>query len=212
MLKPAFKKYLAAAAFLLPAAALASSTDTRMDGSVDWTAISGDTGAKSKIVGTGTDIEGVMLIGWAETSDNPCQFQVKRKTFVGQASELYERNLCGKDNRIGKTVERTGKHEYITAIQVCTTDKKDPTDNKLKGLKAWGRILDVDDASLSKEYGPDEAKHTHCKKWKKKIACKSGYVANKIKVYFNTNRYGKDYATGMALGCREVITGTHMSK
>ena len=109
-----------------------------------------------------------------------------------------------------KWSERRGKNEYITKVQVCLTDKKDSTKNKIKGIRLWGRTLNVKEATLGAVNGPDEARHTNCKKWSKKVACPDGQVATKIKVYFEKYNQGPyhevDYgfAKGIALGCREI--------
>lgn len=195
------------AAFALVAVAVApvdaSSGKSVLDGSVTWTAVSGDTGAESKIVGSSTDVRAAYSIRWYEDADDPCKFRVYNRHLNLDGVQTPEKSWCGGSPGNEKWAERRGADEYITALQVCLTDKKDSSKNKIKGIRLWGRELTA--GTLGPENGPDEARHTNCKKWSNKVSCPSGQIATKIKVYYNEYQWtSHGFATGIALGCRDV--------
>lgn len=181
----------------------ASAGKSVLDGSVHWTAVSGDTGAESKIIGSSTDVRAAYSIRWYENRDDPCKFRVYNRHINLDGVKTPEASWCDGSPGNDKWAERRGTDEYISALQVCLTDKKDSTKNKVKGLRVWGRILTA--GTLGPENGPDESRHTNCKQWSNKVSCPSGQIATKIKVYYNTYQW-RSYgpATGIALGCRDV--------
>ena len=193
---------LVLAAFLSPSAD-ASAGKSVLDGSVSWTAVSGDTGAESKIVGSSTDVRAAYSIKWYEDADAPCKFRVYNRHLNLGGVKTPEASWCGGSPGNEKWAERRGADEYISALQVCLTDKKDSTKNKVKGIRVWGKTLTA--GSLGPENGPDEAKHTNCKQWSNKVSCSSGKIATKIKVYYNEYQWTTHgSATGISLGCRDV--------
>ncbi len=193
---------LVLAAFVAPTAD-ASAGKSILDGAVSWTAVSGDTGAKSRIVGSSTDVRAAYSIRWYEDADDPCKFRVYNRHLNLDGVKTPETSWCGGSPGNEKWAERRGANEYITALQVCLTDKKDSTKNKVKGLRVWGKTLTA--GNLGPENGPDEAKHTNCKKWSSKVSCPSGKIATKIKVHYNEYQWTTHgFATGISLGCRDV--------
>ena len=188
---------------LASSSVVASSGKSVLDGGVTWTAVSGDTGPETKVVGSSTDVRAAHGIRWWEHSDDPCKFRVYNRHINNGGIETPEKEWCGGGTGNEKWAERRGADEYITALQVCTTDKKDSTKNKIKGIRVWGRTLSA--GTLGPENGPDEDKHTNCKKWKSKVSCPSGQIATKIKVYYNEHAWSSHGpATGISLGCRDV--------
>jgi len=193
---------LAIAALVTPSADAAAGKSV-LDGAVIWSAVSGDTGPESEIIGSDTDVRAAYSIRWWEDADDPCKFRVYNRHINLDGYKTPEASWCSGSPGNEKWAERRGEDEYITALQVCLTDKKDSTRNKVKGLRVWGRELNA--GTLGPENGPDEDKHTHCKQWSKKVSCGSGKIATKIKVYYNTYQWNKaGWATGIALGCRDV--------
>ncbi len=193
---------LALAAFVSPPAD-ASAGKSVLDGSVSWTSVSGDTGAESKIIGSSTDVRAAYSIRWYEHSDDPCKFRVYNRHINLDGVKTPEKSWCSGSPGDEKWAERRGANEYITGLQVCLTDKNDSTKNKVKGIRVWGKELTA--GSLGPENGPDEAKHTNCKKWSNKVSCGSGKIATKIKVYYNEYQWSSHgFATGISLGCRDV--------
>jgi hypothetical protein len=181
-----------------------------LSGAVTWTRVSGDTGKYTKVVGGENEYQAAYSIRWWESSDDPCKFEVYTRHLNNPDNfKSPDRSFCKGSPGDEKWAERRGKNEYITAIQVCLTDKKDSTRNKVKGVRLWGRTLDVKAAKLGPQNGPDESRHTNCKTWSKKASCPAGQVATKVKVYFEKYTQGPwehDYgfAKGIALGCREI--------
>jgi len=181
----------------------ASSGKSVLDGGVTWTATSGDTGAKSRIIGSSTDVRAAYSIKWWEDTDDPCKFEVYNRHLNLGGVKTPETSWCGGSPGNMKWAERRGGDEYITALQVCLTDKNDSTKNKIKGIRVWGR--DLDTGVLGAQNGPDESTHTNCKKWKNKVTCPSGQIATKIKVHYNEYQFtSHGFATGISLGCRDV--------
>lgn len=194
---------VAAVGLILSASADASSGKSILDGSVTWSAVSGDTGSHSKIIGSTTDVRAAYSIRWYEHTDDPCKFRVYNRHINLGGVKTPEKSWCSGSPGNEKWAERRGADEYITALQVCLTDKKDSTKNKVKGIRLWGRELTA--GTLGPENGPDEARHTNCKKWSNKVSCPSGQIATKIKVHYNEylwTTHGS--AIGIALGCRDV--------
>ncbi len=193
---------LALAALATPSADAAEAKSV-LKGAVHWSAVSGDTGAKSETIGSDTDVRAAYSVRWWEDADDPCKFRVYNRHINRGGIKTPEASWCGRSPGNEKWAERRSEDEYITALQVCLTDKKDSTKNKIKGLRVWGRTLSA--GTLGPENGPDEDKHTHCKKWSKKVSCGSGEIATQIKVYYNDyTRTKGGFATGISLGCRDV--------
>lgn len=190
--------------------AAATANAVTLTGDLTWTAVSGDTGQNSYIIGSDSDDLAVYSIRWWEDSDDPCKFRAYKRD-LDDASDvnLPERSFCDGSPGNEKWAERRGANEYVTAIQICRNDKADSTKEKLKGIRLFGRTIDKAAATLGPENGPDEAKHTNCDVWRQKVACPSGQVASKFKVYYETYTvYGTQtdygFAKGIALGCRRI--------
>lgn len=178
-------------------------TSYELTGDVHWTAVSGDTQSDNRIVGLpDASARGMVSIRWAEAMDRPCRFIVGTKGINNaSATETYDEKFCDRDPGVGvaNSVSRLGANEFITALQVMTNDKNDPSDKKVKGIRVWGRILDRRDGSLGAEQGPSEDRLPNGKDWANKVSCPQGEVATGIKVY-----HGHFGARGIALACKKV--------
>lgn len=208
---------IALVASLLPSAPFATmqadEDHVRLEGKTTWTAVSGDTGNREVILGRTAPFHSSYAIAWWEDGDDPCQFELVTRHLNRGGEDAPDAEWCenGSPGNL-KGVARFGTNEYITALQVCRTDKNDPSEDKIKGLRVWGRVVTKRTAALGAENGPDEDDHTHCKVWENKVSCPAGQVASRIKVYYQNywNNYSDSYtsygfATGISLGCRKVV-------
>lgn len=193
-----------------PAGQPSGPAKTIFTGETHWTAVSGYTGLVNVVLGASdADYQGGVSIQWFEDSDDACKVTFYTRHFnVGDSKPNgYEKCYGSSGNE--KWVARRGESEYITALQVCTTDKSgDSAKNKLKGIRLWGRVLDAAKATLGPVNPPDDAIHTHCKDWSKKVECPAGEVAAQIRVYMEDRvvpmQPTHSMAKGIALGCRKV--------
>jgi hypothetical protein len=196
----------------MPLAALQADDKVQLKGKTTWTAISGDTGNEDVVLGRSANFHASYAITWWEDSDDPCKFELVTKHMNRGGEDGPDAEWCSGSPGNSKSVFRGGPNEYITAIQVCRTDKNDETLNKIKGLKVWGRTIDKRTGSLGSETGPDADDHNHCKVWENKVKCPDGQVASRIKVHYQRywNSYidgwsSHGYAKGISLGCRKVV-------
>lgn len=195
-----------------PAPSEPDPSGVKVDGDVLWTAVSGDTGPKSAILGQESDFQALYTLTWWEDGDDPCKFDaITRHLNQADNKKVDTAKFCSGSPGNDKNVGRRGKNEYVTALQVCATDKKDSRRDKIKGVRFWGKVVDTKTGILGPDNGPEEVAHTNCKEWKTKVACPAGMIASKIKVY--SERYtlpnGMEteagFAKGLALGCRRVM-------
>lgn len=181
-----------------------------LTGPVNWTGISGYTAPNPIVLpAEGKDFMAAYSIQWWEDGDEACKFKLYTRQINKGTIESPEAEACSDSPGSEKWVARRGPHEYITALQVCTTDKKDTTKNKLKGIRLWGRILNPETGALGPVNTPEDQARPHCKKWHPKVECPDGEVATAITVY---SEMGRAYpaaplhssAKGISLGCRKV--------
>ena len=109
-----------------------------------------------------------------------------------------------------KLVSAIGSDSLVYKIQVCTTDKRNTHDNKLKGIKFWTRSLTYRDYKpddkpiLINQQTPQQADHApHCDKWHTPVQCDSGEIATRLVVHHNATGH-RDWVTGLALMCKKV--------
>jgi hypothetical protein len=109
-----------------------------------------------------------------------------------------------------KLVSAIKNFNYVYKINVCTTDKKNTYDNKLKGVRFWTRELvyrnykDGEDPILITQPTPQEAIHApHCDKWHTPVQCDAGEIATRLVVAHNDFGH-RDWITGLALYCKKV--------
>ncbi len=90
---------------------------------------------------------------------------------------------------------------YVTAIQVCTTDKKNTAENRIKGIRVWGARINKE-GQFEASDKMVEAKLTNCSQWRTKRSCTSGSVAIGYSVYHERQDYGA--LTGIKLQCAKL--------
>lgn len=179
----------------------------RLGDEVTWTAVSGETGSTEKVIGPRNRRRAATAVMWWENKDNPCRFRVDGE-LLNDSSDRHafkKEHECRGGVGDKKAVSRPADGEFITAVEVCLTDKKKSSRDKLKGIRLWGRILDRETRTLGPENGPAEDHHAHCNDgWTEKVSCPAGQVAQQVKVYFNRRPYKPGYARGISLGCRAI--------
>lgn len=185
---------------IIPATAFAADTEVKFSGSTHTTAVSGYAN-KKKTLNDGTWF-GLQGISFWEYGDYACSIETNADHFNKVSTRKRDLNLstvaCSKSK---KEVLFKGKDDYIYKIQVCTTDKKDASKNKLKGVRIWARTINRGSKiTFTNQPSKLEAKRTNCKKWHKQVSCPAGQVANALKVHYEDNNI-----TGLALDCRDVI-------
>lgn len=115
-----------------------------------------------------------------------------------------------------KEVSTIGNDQYVYKLKVCTTDKRNSADNKLKGIRVWSRALRYQDYKpgaepiLVDEPTPHEAIHKpHCDRWHEAVACGAGEIATGVRVHYNSGHRSlvgneRDTITGLELLCRQL--------
>ena len=185
---------------IIPATAFAADTEVKFSGSTHTTAVSGYSNKKTTVNdGTWFGIQGISF--W-EYGDYSCRVETNADHFNKVSTRKREFNARGKDcSKSKKQVLFNGKDDYVYKIQVCTTDKKDASKNKLKGIRIWARTINRGSTvTLTNQSAKLEAKRTNCKKWHKAVSCPSGQVANAVKAHYDGINI-----TGLALDCRQVV-------
>ncbi len=164
------------------------------------------------IIGSGETFAGIKTITWAEFLDKPCWMGVKPwplNAYIAEDSlpssipPEKDINLCNStQNGDTRSISVTG---YVKAIKVCTTDKKDSSKNRLKGIKIWeAKLSKVPPYVRDVPGSPAKNEHKNCKIWHNKVSCPAGYIASGIKVY--TDQESR-YFRGLSLKCRRVSLG-----
>lgn len=148
------------------------------------------------------------------------EFKIKELAYTGSKMEngVWQHASIIKLDCGGnmKQVSPIGVNQYIYKLQVCTTDKRDSADNKLKGIRVWSRALIYQDykpgtkPTLVDEPTPHEDIHKpHCDRWHEAVACDAGELATGVRVHF-IRGHGKlfstdrDTITGLELHCRKL--------
>lgn len=142
------------------------------------------------------------------------KFEIKELAYRGGYIENgkfhraeYIKLDCGGDLR---EVSTLGNDKYVYKLNVCTTDKRDSADNKLKGIRLWSRTLRYqdykpgDEPVFTDEPTAHEAIHKpHCDRWHTPVACGAGEIATGVRVHHND--WGqRDWITGLSLICRKL--------
>jgi hypothetical protein len=69
---------------------------------------------------------------------------------------------------------------FLTSVQICDDDKG--TSFEVRGVRVWGHKLDESGRPISPT-GPVEFTRTGCKKWRDKVSCPSGTIAQSLRAY-----------------------------
>ncbi|NWG38511.1 MAG: hypothetical protein HXY27_00885 [Hydrogenophilaceae bacterium] len=186
--------------------------------SVDYEPVSTGTQAHGSGSRTLTTYAGIRGITWSEDKDKPCDIVVDAKELVS-GRQVGDSNtavmakdghfeICKGSKGNTKVVEFGNSKHYVHGIGVCTTDKKDSTENRLKGIRIYPTEV-KDDGTLNRMSNYVQNKHTNCndKYWRKPVNCPTGYIASGLRVH---HRDG--YFTGIGLKCRKVELGNSPNK
>lgn len=170
-------------------------------------------GSSSQTVTTYAGIKGIT---WSEDNDKPCDMKVDAKELVSglvygdsktaAVARDGEFGICGGKLGNEKRVQLSGAARYVRGVQVCTTDKKDSDDNRLKGIRLY--IAEVKaDGSVTALNNYEQDQHTNCVVWRTTVNCPSGHIASGVRVH---HRDG--YFTGLGLKCRKVEVSSQPHK
>ena len=149
------------------------------------------------------------------------EFRIKelayQDSYPGSDGELHRASKikldCGGNL---KQVSAPGRDQYIYKLNVCTTDKRDSKDNKLKGIRVWSRTVRYQDYTpgaepiLVDEPSAHEAIHKpHCDRWHQAVACGAGEIATGLRVHYSAGHTPlagpeRDWITGLSLICRKL--------
>lgn len=178
--------------------------------SVTYELFSTGTQAHGSSSRTLTTYAGIHGITWSEDKDKPCDIEVDAKELVsGRRVGDSNTAVVAKDGHFEickgskgntKEVQFSNSKYYLHGIGICTTDKKDSTENRLKGIRIYPTEV-KDDGTLNRMSNYVQNKHTNCndKYWRTPVYCPTGYIASGLKVH---HRDG--YFTGIGLKCRKV--------
>ncbi|HMH53981.1 MAG TPA: hypothetical protein VK548_27355 [Candidatus Acidoferrum sp.] len=189
----------------------AEAQDLTLADDATFTPVSGYAGA-TKILGPTGGFRGLTAIEWWEDSDEPCKIRLDSVNVNTGDVNQPELVLNGIQPRLGsqpcsspgnrKRVAFAGAANWIHKVQVCTTDKKDSSEDKLKGIRIWPATVN-DRSPLSISYGStaQEDKHTHCEKWRSEVACPQGKIGARLRVHHDG---AETKVIGLALECRTL--------
>ena len=169
-------------------------------GAVHWTATSGETSSRSTVLEAVGNADQFAAKGfeWTERSDSPCWAELRLAALANTDGQYKRYAKCAKRVSSRKIVSRAGANEVITGLQICLTDKKSSSQNRLKGVRLWGRTVDPETAELGPINGPSHAQRKHCAQWSRRVNCPAGEVATKFRIF------GSKAMQGISLGCRAV--------
>ena len=179
----------------------ASAKDFNWSGG-SWTQVTGYTATGTK---TTTGWTGYVITGfqWWEKKDDPVRIQVSaRKLCSGSCSGNKTTELetgINAGNIVSVKNVATAESHYITGIQVCTTNKNNTSDNKLKGIRLWSARIKPAGKFVA-DPSPKSAYHAHCVKWGTIRKCASGQFVTGIKAYYGP----KTGFTGFEVRCSTV--------
>lgn len=165
---------------------------------------------------TVTTYAGIKGITWREDKDKPCDMVVDAKELVSglvygdsktaAVAPNGDFGICGGKPGNEKRVRLSAAAHYVRGVQVCTTDKKNSDDNRLKGIRLY--IAEVKaDGSVTALNNYEQDRHTNCAVWRTTVSCPAGHIASGVRVH---HRGG--YFTGLGLKCRKVEVGSQPHK
>ncbi len=174
-----------------------------VEGGHEWTPVSGFSGnIKEVLADAATKALGAMY--FMEKSDDPRLVSVYQQTLVsdgegaraGAAGELKLR-----DGAEGGTQSLdAGTSAYITAIQVCTNDRRDSSDRKIKGVRAWSAALKAD-GTLLPNATPAAFERNNCRQWHAKVSCAPGSVVTGVRGHSNLEERA---FSGLSVRCTKL--------
>lgn len=152
-----------------------------------------------------TVFAGIREISWSEKADKPCKIKAKSyaldHSISGGTSKT--KSICSGSGGSEKTVKLTTSRHFIRGIAVCTTDKRDSSKNRLKGIRIYPALVS-DNGTVTNLNNYEEVRRTNCpKRFKPAVFCPTGFIASGLRVYHNTDSF-----RGVGLRCRRVIVST----
>jgi hypothetical protein len=69
---------------------------------------------------------------------------------------------------------------FLTSVQICDDEKGQSYE--IRGVRVWGHKLDASGRPIS-PIGPVEFTRSGCKKWRDKVSCPSGTIAQSVRAY-----------------------------
>lgn len=150
-----------------------------------------------------TAFSGLRKITWHEDKDKPCHMVVHSfaiETVPGSPEDKVN-DIC-KGDEGNKKIVTLANNEFATGVSVCTTDKKDTTKNRLKGIRLYSSVID-NDGNVSSTGGYQGNRHTNCKVWRAPAKCPADHIVTSLKIYSKDNSY-----TGLGIKCRKVETAS----
>jgi len=187
-------------AFALSATAWATSFKSKSGSG--WTRVSGYTGSGPKKVNASSSSNGLYRLKFYEKWDDANLINVyerKLSTSSGASTGTAGELRIKSGGSSAKTVD-VGSGHYITAIQVCTTDKNNSSKNEIKGVRVWGGKL-KSGGRVQNNSTAHEFKRNNCKKWRTKVKCSSNEVATGIKAYYQHESF-----SGISLNCKKLTS------
>lgn len=196
---------LVLAQVVIASSALAGGTIT-LSGTVTTTNVSGHTGTP-KTVGNPSSVTpwGLKELALGEKHDKPCYLHVLARSLPDgdQTNAVLPdgtANLCGGNAYDALRVNFADNARYfIRGLQVCTTDKADTRDNRIKGVKIYPAKVDKETGAVSDLTSYEKVENPNCKKWHPAVYCPKGSVAVEVVGHQTDGIY-----RGLGMKCRAV--------
>lgn len=181
--------------------------NVKVTGTAVDTAVSGYSGHAFVRAQSSTDVQGLKGIEWWESGDMPCKLTAHTTHLNKLGPKTFSDALgsCSPGN--GKKVKLLGSFDYVYKVQVCTTDKRNSADNRLKGVRIWARTISrTNPVKFTDQATYQEVKHTNCAVWKPAVSCGAGKIAVGVVAHSGETNSGNNKGfTGLALVCRSVV-------
>jgi hypothetical protein len=142
---------------------------------------------------------------FAERADDPVIIAVHMERLPGATASPLGNNPVYLQLRSGWT-QRSHKDvvlgdHLVTAVQVCTNNRPEPDQRKIKGVRFWGRRATAagtwDTAEQSGSF-----ERPHCRFWEARRDCPNNHFATALRGYYVDRSRG--YA-GIALRCTKLM-------
>lgn len=170
--------------------------------------ISGSTGAEASV---GFDGYFLTEVDWGEKQDNPCSFTVHGMRRSGDAWQVAEPTTlnfgaCEKKSvpykvQVVQPSSDGSSGKFISALQVCKSEKKTSSFEKVKGIRIRTSRVD-ENGAVTANAGDEEYFLKHCKTWESWVSCPAGQLVRRL--ILNTD---DGSAKGIGIECAPVYTG-----
>ncbi|MCU0657648.1 MAG: hypothetical protein MUF64_21015 [Polyangiaceae bacterium] len=176
---------------------------------VHKTGVSGRTGTEHKL-GDGQFF--IYALEWSERNDDPCWFRslgIWRNKDAGWNFSSPEHRVasCTEHPASRKTIylqdpkTATSSSRFIRSVQVCTSEKKDSYNEKLKGIRVKSARFDPATNTFVSENAIEESYRNNCKNWEPEVTCPEGQAATAIYLQVGQVGKGTNAYNGIALQC-----------